>query len=63
MNLERRIKRLEEQYNACNHRSPVILANPTEEQVERMRKELGECPSCSRHGQTKLIIMKFLKFD
>ena len=49
--LDQRIKRLEEQHGACNHRSPVILANPTEEEVERRKNELAECPSLNFHAK------------
>jgi len=62
-NIERRLARLEGQQGACNHRSPVILANPAEEEVERRKNELAECPSCKRHGQPKLIIMTYPEFD
>jgi hypothetical protein len=55
-NLDRRIKRLEEQQGACNHRSPLIL---TQEQVERKKKELDECPNCEKHGRPRLLIIDF----
>ena len=61
--LDQRIKRLEKQHGACNHRSPIILANLTEQEVERKIKELDECPSCKKHGQPKLVIMQFPDFD
>jgi len=62
-NIERRLTRLEGQQGACNHRSPVILANPTADEVERRKKEMDECPSCKRHGRPKLIIMEYPEFD
>lgn len=62
-NIERRLARLEGQQGACNHRSPVILANPAVEEVERKRKELDECPSCKKHGPPQLVIMKYPQLD
>ena len=61
--LDQRIKRLEGQAGACNHRSPVILANPTEQEVERTRKELDECPSCRKGERPKMVILEFPEFD
>jgi hypothetical protein len=61
--LEQRVRRLEEGCGACNHRSPVILANPTEEELARKRKELNECPSCNKHGQPKLVILQYPELD
>jgi len=62
-NIERRLARLEEQQGACNHRSPVILANPTEGEVEQKKKELDECAGCRRHGRPKMVIMTYPEFD
>ena len=62
-NLDKRMKRLEEQHGACNHRSPVILANRTEEEVERTRKELDECPSCRKGERPKMVIMRYPALD
>jgi len=62
-NIERRLARLEGQQGACNHRSPMILANPTAEEVERRKKELDECPSCKKHGRPKLVIIISSIFD
>ncbi|MDP2604457.1 MAG: hypothetical protein Q8S00_18005 [Deltaproteobacteria bacterium] len=61
--LEQRIKRLEEQGRVCNHHSPVVLANPTADEVERRKKELDECRSCKKHGRPKLVILTYPKFD
>ena len=61
--LEQRIKRLEEQGRVYNHRSPVVLENSTEREVEQKEKELDECPGCRRHGRPKMIIMEYPVFD
>ena len=49
-NLERRLKRLEEHHGACSHRNErgffPPLFNPTEQQLERVGKELAEYRSC-----------------
>ena len=53
-NLERRLRRLEEHHGTCNHRNnrgflkPIL--NPTVLQLERLQKEVAECPSCRKHG-------------
>ena len=53
-NLERRLRRLEEHHGACNHRNDrgflKPLLNPTQQDVERLRKELAECSSCRKRG-------------
>ncbi len=62
--LEQRVKRLEERRGACEHRSSVILDNPTEEETQRIEKELAECRSCQRHGgRPKIIICDFFNPD
>jgi len=61
--IERRVARLEGQQGACNHQSPVILANPAEEEVERRKKELDECPSCRKGGRPRMVIMTYPEFD
>jgi hypothetical protein len=53
-NLERRLRRLEEHHGACSHRNdrgfPKPLLNPTEEEVERYKKDVAECPRCQKVG-------------
>ncbi len=53
-NLERRLRRLEEHHGACNHRTDrgflKPLFNPTEEEVDRYKKEVAECPRCRKVG-------------
>jgi len=60
--LERRLRRLEEHHGACTHRNDhgflKPLINPTEQEVERLRKELAECPNCrKRGGPTQILII------
>ena len=62
--LEQRVRRLEDHQGACEHRSPVILDNPAEEEIQRIEKELAECRSCQRHGgMPKVIILDIFNPD
>ena len=56
-NLEQRLKRLETHQAACNHSARVILENPTDEELERVTRELAECPSC-RHKRTQPFVIR-----
>ena len=61
-NLERWLRRLEEHHGACNHRNDrgfvKPLFNPTEEEVDRYKKEVAECPRCRKVGGLQILIMK-----
>jgi hypothetical protein len=53
--LDQRLKRLEVKQDTCNHRPPhelpVILNNPTDEEIQQKEKELAECANCRRNGK------------
>jgi hypothetical protein len=55
-NLEQRLKRLETHQAVCNHSVRVILENPTDEELERVTRELFECPSCRHKGTRPFVI-------
>ncbi len=64
--MENRIRRLEEEApkEPCNH--PLgILIDPSEEEVERLNRELAECSNCRRdshdHGPATVVI-RFAKW-
>jgi len=53
-NLDRRLRRLESQQQACNHwngqHPNVLLVNPKLDEVALMETELAGCPTCRRRG-------------
>ena len=57
--LKQRIKRLEVHAGACNHRLPIILSNPTEEEIRQRETELENCPACRTHEGVRLVIMHY----
>ena len=48
--VERRIYRLERQLPVpqCSH-GFAMLHNPTDEEIERVRKQLDDCPQCGKY--------------
>jgi len=59
MKLEQRIKRLEKEVPSCNHSSGIgITLCRTEEEAERLKREMAECPNCLRfYGNAQPVIM------
>ena len=58
------MKRLEEKalLGPCNH-GEEILYDPTEEEVEKLEKELATCPNRHQHGPGPgFIIVRFTRY-
>ena len=57
--IERRLGHLEEKVPLpdCGHKL-AFLREPTEEEVETVRKEIDECPQCSKGGKPLIVILK-----
>jgi len=57
--IERRLGRLEEKVPVpdCGHQM-AFFRDPTEEELEKVRKELNECPQCSKGGKPLIVILK-----
>jgi len=55
--IERRLGHLEEKVPLpdCGHKL-AFLREPTEEEVETVRKEIDECPQCSKGGKPLVVI-------
>lgn len=61
--LDQRLKRLETYQGACNHSAYVILENPTDEELERVTRELVQCPSCRYKGTKPFVIRHNVNLD
>jgi len=61
--LDQRLKRLETHQGACNHSAYVILENPTDEELERVTRELVQCPSCRHTGKQPFVIRTNINFN
>jgi hypothetical protein len=57
--LEHRVRRLEENRDVCNHRSPIVLRNATAECVQKAKAELDNCLGCQQQGRPKLVIFRY----
>ena len=61
--LEQRIKRLERNAGACNHRLPIILSNPTEGEIQERKSELDNCPRCRWQQRLKIVVLTYSKLN
>jgi hypothetical protein len=65
--LERRVTRLENHQGACNHPAygigVVVLKGEKDEALERITKELAECPRCRRKGIQPYVMYTNVNFD
>ena len=57
--IERRVTRMEKKMPVpdCGHKM-AFLRDPTEEELERKRKEIDECPQCHKGGKHLIVILK-----
>ena len=61
--LEQRLRRLETHRRACNHGDYIVLENPTDEELERVTRELVQCPSCRYKGMKPFVIRHNVNLD